>query len=41
MYMNAYELAGREWTILYLVNGLKVEEVKDWRDNCMGDQNRR
>lgn len=28
MYMNAYESAGREWMILYLVNGLKVEEVR-------------
>lgn len=26
--MNTYESAGREWMILYLVNGLKVEEVR-------------
>lgn len=28
MYMNAYKLAGREWMVLYLANGLKVEEVR-------------
>ena len=29
--MNTYELSEREWMILYLVNGLKVEKVRTRR----------